>query len=315
MNKLSLKLSITIILFAVTKLQAQYYTFNQSSQTYQSIANPQFSITDSATIDTNAAMITVNYNSLQPMAFGEHLSGLMQAGPDGSLVAIGINSDFIFDPFFTGLRALGTSEFRATELIQGNDTIFEMEWFEFGIQGAPNTHFITMKARFYLTKELIEFYFGSSHLGFSTNFSFGPYSGLFHATKGFGSYKEVMILTGNPVNPIINTTSTGVLSTFPPSGTVYRFTGPQVTSLSERKIKGLALNLFPNPTNGTINIDSKKKIAKVMVYNNLGQEVYSLEDINSNQVVINLNLAEGYYSVLTTFTNGTLPSSKQLIIK
>lgn len=308
-----ISLSLFLVLGSIG-LQAQYYTFSHLNEAYESIQNPDFSITDSTAIDTSSAMVTVFYTNPNIMAFGETLTGLMQAGPDGSLVALGTEYDFIFDPFFTDLRARGDSEFRATEAIQGNDTIFEMEWYHLGLEGAPPTDFVTIKARFYITQELIEFHFGESQVQPDHEYPFGPFCGLFHATQGFGSYIEVMALTGDPAEPDVNFT-TGTLSTIPPEGTLYRFSGPQVTSLSDSEIEYLRVKIYPNPSNGTFSLESVKTLDEVRVFNNNGQEVYSQVGIGSNRLQLSLDLSPGNYTVMSTFTEGGLPSTKSMIIK
>jgi len=71
-------------------------------------------------------------------------------------------------------------------------------------------------------------------------------------------------------------------------------------------------SVYPNPTNGTLTIESQKKIDQIEVYNQLGQLVYS--DIhqyeeNKNKIDVS-SLSQGHYLVKIKFKNGKYEISK-----
>ena len=80
-------------------LHAQYYEFSQHQKAYQPLLNPDFSVTDSAYLDTNNAIIHKTFPLGDFMAFGEVVTGIVEVGRPGYVVALGDVSDFVFDPF------------------------------------------------------------------------------------------------------------------------------------------------------------------------------------------------------------------------
>ncbi len=65
--------------------------------------------------------------------------------------------------------------------------------------------------------------------------------------------------------------------------------------------------LYPNPTNGLLNIISSTSISEVTVYNNLGQLLLTSEE--KNQVDISA-LSEGIYFVKIKDENGRIETKK-----
>ncbi len=68
-------------------------------------------------------------------------------------------------------------------------------------------------------------------------------------------------------------------------------------------------SLYPNPTNGWLNIQSATSIAEITIYNNLGQLLFTLEE--KNQVDIS-TLSEGIYFVKIKDENGQTETKKVL---
>lgn len=68
-------------------------------------------------------------------------------------------------------------------------------------------------------------------------------------------------------------------------------------------------SLYPNPTNGLLNIQSKTSIAEITIFNNLGQLFLSAE--NKNQIDIS-TLSEGIYFVNIKDENGQTETKKVL---
>jgi hypothetical protein len=64
--------------------------------------------------------------------------------------------------------------------------------------------------------------------------------------------------------------------------------------------KAEKVGIYPNPSNGTLNITTDKDIQNVVIYNSLGQVVFT-QDVNANEVKINISeLPSGFYTVKTS---------------
>lgn len=64
--------------------------------------------------------------------------------------------------------------------------------------------------------------------------------------------------------------------------------------------KAEKVGIYPNPSNGIVNITTEKDIQNIVIYNSLGQVVFT-QDVNANEVKINVNnLPSGFYTVKTS---------------
>lgn len=73
------------------------------------------------------------------------------------------------------------------------------------------------------------------------------------------------------------------------------------------------INIYPNPTNYQLNIDLGEERAKsIQVFNLLGEEVRSFENVSGIVEMPKNNLAQGMYTVVVHFENGTHSSHKVL---
>ncbi len=69
------------------------------------------------------------------------------------------------------------------------------------------------------------------------------------------------------------------------------------------------LKLYPNPANNVLNLEAAAEIQKVMVYNNLGQQV--LESVpNASSVALNLDKLQAGIYILGVEVNGTTTTKK-----
>ena len=77
------------------------------------------------------------------------------------------------------------------------------------------------------------------------------------------------------------------------------------TGIGEGKIK-----LYPNPSNGLVNVESGSRIQKISVYNVLGEAVEASVTLKGNQAEMRMqNLAEGVYLVKITTEQGVVTRS------
>ena len=291
------------------KCYAQYYTFTQESTPYTPITNADFTVSDSAYINNNVAIMHSTYPNLLFTAFGERLTGTLEAGINGYVVAQGDDYDFVFDPFFTELRSDGTSKFQAREIKVGVDSVLEMEWVDFRVEGHPDTDYINMIARMNLTSEIIEFHYGPS--SFSITPTFTPSTTLLHMTKGFVSPIESLWLTGDPLSPTI-TNSFGSLNEFPPNGTLYRFTGKRIsTGITDKNLNKEAISIFPNPVNDQLTIDTDNRLLENITITDVSGNVNRFqENLQTIQKVDVSYLSPGVYFIKSQFTDGAQQITK-----
>lgn len=73
------------------------------------------------------------------------------------------------------------------------------------------------------------------------------------------------------------------------------------------------LKIYPNPSNGIINIETENTLgSSIKIYNTPGELVYLHDDLNTNSQV-QLNQAPGLYMVVIKTNNST--STNKLILK
>jgi choice-of-anchor B domain-containing protein len=85
----------------------------------------------------------------------------------------------------------------------------------------------------------------------------------------------------------------------------------KAANLSNESFVEQTFTLFPNPSDEFVKITSKETINTVAVFSNIGQEMLSFKNINSNEFEINLSqLSSGFYIVVVNKT-----SSKKLLLK
>lgn len=74
---------------------------------------------------------------------------------------------------------------------------------------------------------------------------------------------------------------------------------------SVSNLEEIVLSVYPNPSNGLVNIRNKGNIRKVQVLNSLGQQVY-MQTVATSKTLISLDLSEftGVYMIRLTDNNG-----------
>jgi hypothetical protein len=73
------------------------------------------------------------------------------------------------------------------------------------------------------------------------------------------------------------------------------------------------VQVFPNPSNGFIELQSDEKVNEVTVFDQLGKMVYHKESINTNSVSLELGLPDGIYFIQANAESGIL--TQKLLIK
>lgn len=100
--------------------------------------------------------------------------------------------------------------------------------------------------------------------------------------SGSGTWAETLVLTTNPSTGIKNIDNTSTI------------------------------NIFPNPSNGEVTVQSSEMIRAVSVYNSMGQLVNSKNAVAHKSITININTS-GLYSIQTVTENGV--SNKMVVVK
>ena len=73
-----------------------------------------------------------------------------------------------------------------------------------------------------------------------------------------------------------------------------------------------SFQLFPNPSNGTIFIESEKPIKSLVVYDAVGQLVWKQSGIHQNKMTVE-KLDAGLYFIKIVFANGPGEMAKVLV--
>ena len=90
---------------------------------------------------------------------------------------------------------------------------------------------------------------------------------------------------------------------------------PLLTSTIEKELKGINLNLYPNPINNTLRIDIEdfENDLSLKIYDMSGKEIYILESIVNKETTIEIgNLLNGEY-ILSIFRNKSLIILRKIV--
>lgn len=148
-------------------------------------------------------------------------------------------------------------------------------------------------------------------------------SGAVTEVKTYGGTNEESIVelvnTGNALwlCGSFNTSTTFAGSTYTSAGAsdmgLWKFTLPTTGMKDADGLTGGMINVFPNPSTGSIVLQSDKKMNQVAVFDQLGKMVYHEELINTEKTSFELNVPAGIYIIKADTEAGTL--TQKLIIK
>lgn len=86
---------------------------------------------------------------------------------------------------------------------------------------------------------------------------------------------------------------------------------PNYTSIQTIQTLAPAINIYPNPTSYQLNIDlGAERATAIQLFNVLGEEVQHFENVSGLVEIPKRNLAQGMYTVVVHFENGTRSSHK-----
>lgn len=114
--------------------------------------------------------------------------------------------------------------------------------------------------------------------------------------------ETIVIGLNTPVNCVIGTPATATITIVD--------NDPQGLNNS----RAIDFNLYPNPSNSIVNIESSEIIESINIVNTIGQIVKTVSSVNGNVKSINISdLSAGVYSVIVRSENGS--STKRLVIE
>lgn len=93
---------------------------------------------------------------------------------------------------------------------------------------------------------------------------------------------------------------------------VWNFTVSE-SGVGIKKVVESQINVFPNPSNGTVTINANDKIDRISILDHTGRVVYYQDAIRSTNMTIETNLAAGMY-IMQVAVNGSI-ANKSLIIR
>ncbi|MBX7051208.1 MAG: T9SS type A sorting domain-containing protein [Flavobacteriales bacterium] len=191
---------------------------------------------------TGAPSASNNLNSVQLLTFG---TGLLC-------------------PFWDDLDGTGRHAYYATLGSEPN-RVFVFEWVEFGLYGGlsgATNDTLNFQIKLYETSGTIQFCYGPHNQP-----SLSATIGIFNSST---DYQTLDLPSSNPAPSAAN--FTGNISSLPEDGQVYTWSlGP--ISVSENN--STHVKVFPNPSDGRVNVLASESIEQVVVFDALGQLVTS----------------------------------------
>lgn len=233
----------------IQSAQAQFrYVFKDTTTAYSALSSPT-SLNGSTLWDGDQYTAPIPFtwkldsvNSLTSVLIDTYLPGVVNTFTSTTSV-----TGFIFGPTYILDRGTTTSQSPISYLTTGTspNRIFKLEFKNAGFGDDPNgTDYFDLQMWIYETSNIVEYHFGASNITTGSDYFYtgaGPLVGLMQdADIDNGSAGKIYFIDGTVSPKTIDTialaTSTGapsnVLSAWPSSGTVFRFT-PRTTSCAK----------------------------------------------------------------------------------
>ncbi|TNE79558.1 MAG: T9SS type A sorting domain-containing protein, partial [Bacteroidetes bacterium] len=292
-NNTSMKTRILFflgLLLTGLSVQAQVYSFSQSTATYADLNNPLILLNDTQT-GTGAILMNGNF-----MTYNEALDSILWISQNpylsnttnaGNLVVMGgIEADM----------QQGKSE--VSVLIEGNSgsQILKIQYKNMATALDTGAN-LNVQIWLYEAEQKIELRFGPG----MSNELFT--CGLMLLSPDNKTAYDYLLLGGDPSSPVVNDGTQTKLSAWPAEGTVYTFKlePNSVSTIGENE-----LNVYPNPSAGSFQIEGAD-ITDVKAFDAMGQEVKVKKNEN------NYSLSEpkvGVYHLLVVTKNGGIRSKR-----
>jgi hypothetical protein len=203
-----------LLLSFSASLNAQYYTFTRSTDTYQDLSGSTNLFSGNWDDEIDSFELPFNF-----WFFGG-LKSKFYVMADGYLF-IPHGWDYGFITAITAdLRKHPVLSSSVSYVIDGSapNRIAKFQWKNAGYDGGLITHFTNYQIWIYENSSAIELRYGTS-VGYNSDYFYqdAPFAGI--GVDMFNLY----VLEGNPANPVLDSNKFATLTSIPASGTVYRF--------------------------------------------------------------------------------------------
>lgn len=304
-----------MLLLLSSPIRAQLnYNFSVHNQTYTPLTNA---------ISMNGAVIWDDESFKVPMGFTFTVNGVSIDSFNLLLAQlIGEDTTAIFSGFSTVgadlwdkgsvSRSISMSPIRYQVSGAAPNRIFKAEVFNAGFYDefdmfGTNSDYLSFQVWLYETSNVFEIHFGASNINHASDyFSIGagkPLVGYFrNLDLDNGVASKLYYLKGNPVSPLIDSTSdlttfSDGLNSFPSEGTIYRF-APKTTTVTD-VINLIKVRVYPTITADQVFIDNDETDeVSYLIYSTdarqVGKQGTLLKGINSIGLV---DMPKGVYVV------------------
>lgn len=242
---------------------------------------------------------------------GKKLVRLVTAGLGGALVGYyedPLDPEVVYlSPFDVDLMDrgnLGTvslSPIRMKQDVIGGNQVLIVEWQNAGFYNewdelGTMDMFVNFQARFFEGTNVIEFHFGTSDI---TNPALiyegesGAYIGFANFNLESGDVSDFHLLEGPAANPTLTSEDATITGT-PPSGTIYRFTPTDPSSIQENN--ALGLTLWPNPATDLLLLHTEgRMVEQATIFSVAGQPLWTAQHLAGDPLIPVAHLAPGTY--------------------
>lgn len=319
MKRFMIAATIVATLFTTGTLNAQMpYTFGVSTAAYQPLTGGT-SLNDTTVWDDEMYKVDIPFtfrlnNKTITKLFLESMEIVM---PDtvGNMDGLPLMSADLVDRGIADSLQVSLSPIRyKTDGATGN-RILKIEIANAGFADEFYTDstvddYFNMQIWLYENGNIIEYRYGnSSVIDFANYFPLGMLTGFVkNIDFSSASFDMMYILSGDPSAPVIDSLTQTAISTgltsFPDSGTVYRFT-PKPTGIAD-KHRILEMNLYPTRTTGQLYIDNPNRAeatykvlslsGQVLKYGSIKQGVNTIEvnEVPAGQYLVRFDYDAGF---------------------
>lgn len=296
------------------------YVFQQSSQAYQGLSNPDFSLVGGGWDDPYIAV--ANPFGVQWLGFSIDSLGMDWGS---SMIGFGsTNEEVYIAPMSVDLidrSSLGgpaSSIHYVTEGTAGNG-IFKMEWEDAGFyaeyDSLNSTNDYANIQLWLYEDETIEFRFGANSVSTATLTALVNWQEMICGFAGWDgmSVQHVHVLNGSASNPTLtNSFMTSQLTSWPADGTVYTFT---LASIGVDEMEQIDVKLYPNPATTELRIrTADNESYNVQLIDVTGRVVRT--GMLSNDRVLSLNgIQPGIYMARLNAVQGGESKTIRLVVR
>jgi len=294
----------TIVLFAVASLNAQTYTFSQTTATYQDIETPDYEIPETSPGFGNIALnLDFHFPAFGTVYdFNERAKIVTLQGHWFHVNATRSFTNYFFEVDLAARADANETSVWSYQLTgeKGNQ-LLKMEWKNMGFENGGDDDFINYQVWLYEGTGKIEIRIGPHSVSSEVYADKpGPAIGVLEMTPNFSSIYEEMYLVGSASSPEVTTDGYNFLTGTPDEGTVYVFEN-SLSSIEPSPNTRIDFNIYPShtPSSITVSLDDASELdnATIEIVNLNGQVLQSMRLVSSVQMVNVAHLKQGAYLI------------------